>query len=411
VTRGTGASLALAHGVKLGLPAAPEELPASADTLILGPGINSEETIVIPGSGHAKARLLAGNANLSLAGKLADGTLLTATFKPTPNRAYRLWLAPYGARRDSFIAGNLQLQAHPDSLRTGFFYIPSDAGAHIYWRKAPLPSTAKPRDRAYRAGFGPLACSVTLDAWLPPQTERTTNPVRPAFTLAQRLGLADTAAQSGVVEIVHGSNDTDLGASADDLPAVLVPSPAGRFTIVDPTMPANNPTGWRILNLNPATGAFNGRFQLKDQAPGTARTIKRTIDFSGTLRQAPAGETDASVAEGFFLLPSLDPTGEASSHEFRLLPVGNQYSGRTNFPPCARGPALRLTRVTPGSAAKSREPGSARLLDLHILAQRRHHLHETKIVLRRRLLVEVQAVWPEMHSVGVKHRLGAVEFA
>ena len=323
VTRGADAPLAFSHGVKLGLPAAPKDLPASAHTLVLGPGVDSEETVVVAGSGHAKARLLARSANLSLAGKLADGTLLTATFKPTPNRAYRLWLAPYGARRDSFVAGNLQLQAHPDSSRAGRFYIPADSGTVLYWRKAALPPTAKTRDRAYRSGFGPLTCAAILDPWLPPQTERVTNPVRPAATLAQRLGLADTAAQSGVVEIVHGSGDTDLGASADDLPAVLVLSPAGRFMIVDPTMPANNPTGWKILNLNPSTGAFNGRFQLRDEAPETTRAIKRTVDFSGTLRQAPAGETDAAVAEGFFLLPSLDPAGEATSHEFRLLPVGN----------------------------------------------------------------------------------------
>jgi alpha-tubulin suppressor-like RCC1 family protein len=322
VTRGTDASLALAHGVKLGLPAAPEELPASAHTLVLGPGIDSEETIMIAGSGHAKARLLARSANLSLAGKLADGAPLTATLKPTPSRAYRLWFAPYGARRDSFVAGNLKLQAHPDSSREGRFYIPTESDTVVYWRKAPLPPTAKTRDRAYRSGFGPLACAAILDPWFPPQTERTTNPARPAITLAQRLGLADTAAQSGVVEIVHGSDDTDLGTLADDLPSVLVLSPAGRFVIVDPTMPANNPTGWKILSLNPATGAFTGRFLLKEPVPETSRTIKRTIDFSGTLRQAPAGETGAAVAEGFFLLPSLDPAGEASSHEFRLLPAG-----------------------------------------------------------------------------------------
>ena len=113
------------------------------------------------------------------------------------------------------------------------------------------------------------------------------------------------------------------GCSGDDLPVTLVLSPAGRFMIVDPTMPENNPAAWKILGLNPATGAFTGRFQLKDQAPGTNRVIKRTVNFSGTLRQAPEGEADAAVAEGFFLLPSLIPAGEATSHPFRLLPVGD----------------------------------------------------------------------------------------
>lgn len=316
--RGEAAPVAFADGVRLGAPAA---LGAGAHTLVLGPGIDAEDTAIIPGRGHASAAIAPKTAVLTLNGKLADGAPLTATLKPAADRSYRLWVNPYKQRVDSFLAGRLELDAHPETARfPGRHYIPAEPVTALFWKKAALPDSTPPakRDATHRAGFGPLAAAVRLDPWIPPVSTKN---ALTTVTLARRLGLADDNTASAALTVVHGEDGLDLGALADALPGSLTLSPNGRLSIAAPvTVPANR-AAWRILKLNPATGAFNGRFVLRDPPSSGTREIVRTVDFSGTFRQRPAAESDSPVAEGFFLLPALDASSGKSSHAFELLPA------------------------------------------------------------------------------------------
>jgi alpha-tubulin suppressor-like RCC1 family protein/cyclophilin family peptidyl-prolyl cis-trans isomerase len=315
----------LARGARLRTFAKGETAPgAGANTLALHPaytlsdseGSTPRSSLLAPrsfphGSGFATAPIAPTTGVLTLKGFTADGLPLTASLKPTLDDTYLLWVNPYGTRTESFLAGALPLQAHPESTRfPGRAYISRDAGL-LTWQKAALPAntaTAK-LDKSYRAGFGPLGVEVSLDPWLPPSA-RASGAI-PAATLAQRLGLATSATSSGAMSLYHGSDDLDLGARETLLPAAATLSPAGVLTATNAAA-----TAWTI-KITPATGAFTGTFTLRDPAPTPAKpsaTVDRKVTFSGVLRQAPSGDNE--VATGFFLVPGFPvPKGSAPTEQ------------------------------------------------------------------------------------------------
>jgi len=75
-------------------------------------------------------------------------------------------------------------------------------------------------------------------------------------------------------------------------------------------------TAWSV-KITPATGAFTGSFTLRDPAPTPAKpsaTTDRQVNFSGVLREAPAGENE--VGAGFFLVPGFAvPNGAAPTEQ------------------------------------------------------------------------------------------------
>lgn len=274
-------------------------LGAGANTLVLHQADNLSNSASRPfphGSGFATAPIAATTGVLTLKGNTADGSPLTASLKPTLDDTYLLWVNPYGTRADSFIAGALPLEDHPETTRfPGRAYIPRTSGL-LTWQKAALPAntaTAK-LDKSYRAGFGPLDVEVSLDPWLPPATKAVG--AIPSGTLAQRLGLAANSSTSGALTIAHGPAALDLGARESLLPLAASLSPAGVFTATNAAA-----TAWTV-KITPATGAFTGSFTLSDQiALPPAKPVTRLVTFSGVLRQAPAG--DRELGAGFFLVP------------------------------------------------------------------------------------------------------------
>ena len=253
VTRDEQTFATLAPGARLYVPAARTTAPwTGTHTVVLLPAANLFADGPLPsGSGHASAVIDAKGA-LKLTGRLADGTTLTGTFLPDASGTYRLFVNPYGTRAESFLAGALALQAHPDTGRfpSPRYYIPADAGL-LVWQKAPSP--AKPLDRSYRDGFGPLAVSVALDPWIAPST---------AATLPQLLGLAESGTASATLALTYLPEGLDLGESASTLPASLAVSAA---TAAKLTVPLPNPRAFKLSSFNAKTGAFSGTFSLSDQ--------------------------------------------------------------------------------------------------------------------------------------------------
>jgi hypothetical protein len=311
--RDAAAFATLANGARVHVFTKSDPAPgAGANTLALHPPsvlFEEDEGPIPGGSGHATAAI-ASSGVLTLKGKVADGKPLTASLKPTVvgdgNPSYHLWTNPYGTRTESFLAGRLALQPHPEQVRfPNRFYIPAEAGLLI-WQKAALPesTSAAKRDTSYRAGFGPLGVPVSLDPWLPPSTKATA--AVPAGTLAQRLGLDD-----GAFAISHDTARLDLGESEDELPVAALLAANGKLTVTDAAA-----TSWKI-KLSPTTGAFSGSFVLSDQVnPLPAKPTRRTVAFSGTLRQAPADDT--TIGTGFFLVPGFVKTDEQLSGEIRF---------------------------------------------------------------------------------------------
>ncbi len=282
------------------------------------------------GSGHAVATIAKATGLLNLSGKLADGTLLTGSFRPRLRTLddqadevdYLIWTTPYGARAESYLAGQLALVPHPEPERFGTARRRSAPEAFLTWRKRGLNT-----DKSYRLGFGPLGVAAELDPWLPTlaaRAARGTTPAIAAVTLPQRLGLATTNTQTAPLGLSLDQEAVYLGQTQQNLPfaatlaALVSPTPATALTGLQPSA---NSTKWKLTALSVANGSFAGTFELNDLASSTAtRPTRRTVAFSGTLRQAPLAEKGALIGTGHYLLNALPgaPSTEQLSGEIRF---------------------------------------------------------------------------------------------
>lgn len=241
------------------------------------------------GAGWAVATIDA-KGLLKLTGKLADGAGLTASLAAdaSPDPGYRLLIQPYTpARTGSYLAGAFNLKPQTDEGLIGRRYVAFEDAAAFTWVKA-----ERQQDSSYRAGFGPVDTRFTLDPWLPPAPAKG---LVPAITLAQRLGLSSPANQFSVE---HSSISS---ASYSELPTTLaLPGTTSSVSIIAPSTTPANRTKWKIM-ITPATGAFVGSFELVDEGK------KRSVPFTGILRQPPSTDTSGLIGDGNFQLPSLLP--------------------------------------------------------------------------------------------------------
>jgi uncharacterized delta-60 repeat protein len=241
------------------------------------------------GAGWAVATIDA-KGLLKLTGKLADGAGLTASLAAdvSSDPGYRLFIQPYTpARTGSFLAGAFTLKPQTDDGLIGRRYVAFEDAAAFTWVKA-----ERQQDSAYRAGFGPVDTRFTLDPWLPPVPAKG---LVPAITLATRLGLSSPANQFSV------EHSTINSASYSELPMTLaLPGATSAVSIIAPSTTPANRTKWKIT-ITPATGAFVGSFELIDVGK------KRSVPFTGILRQPPSTDTSGLIGDGNFQLPSLLP--------------------------------------------------------------------------------------------------------
>lgn len=243
---------------------------------------------------------------LTLSGKLSDGAPITASAAPDSTGRYRLFLRPYGSRLNSYLSGQLPLVAHPDTGRTGLFYVPASLENVFYWQKA-----ANDKDALYPDGFSQLYTLAALDPWLPPAAA-VKKTATPAITLAQRLGLATNEFASGYANIEYGF--ADYGQSELELPLNIEATVKNTLVPLLPDAPAN-PRGWKI-SVTTKTGRFTASFKLTDILD--TGTVTRSVKIEGTLRQPPADDTD--IALGYLLLTALPNAFDLTtlSHSFRL---------------------------------------------------------------------------------------------
>ena len=268
---------------------------AGAHTMILEPGLPDGATVPA-GAGHATT-IITPQGVMKIAGRLADGVVLTAALKPGHAADYRLFARPY-KRTNSHISGWLDLAKHP-SL-SGRRYLPSGT-TNLLWQK-----TASQTDKSYRSGFGPVTTGVIIDPWLKPSA---------AQPLTQLLGIP--AGDFGMV------NGNIISASTVNLPTDLLLNPLNKISV---TLPAANATNWSG-KINPATGQLTGKFTLTDSIPaptvtdpGATRNVTRTVPFSAAFRQPHgiAGNLGAGNAQA----PALptDATNEIQSGLLRFDP-------------------------------------------------------------------------------------------
>lgn len=209
---------------------------------------------------------------LTLRGKLADGTAFTASLPASQGMhpGYRMFAQPYNPKRTAtFASGSFALIPNP--ARPGTYYLPE---AEITWTKAP-----RLLDSTYRSGFGPVTTMLGIDCWVAPTS---------VVPLSSLLGLPNSQ-----VMVQH----SDTGSAAGSvLPTRVVLGDNGRFQVIEPITAPLNVRKWQA-NLQRGTGMFSGSFELIDP------TQKRSVPFSGVMRQTSG--SDDLIGAGQFLLPPL----------------------------------------------------------------------------------------------------------
>ncbi|TDU66522.1 FG-GAP repeat protein [Prosthecobacter fusiformis] len=274
------------------LPKGGKVLYGGAHTVVLEPALPAAGDIPA-GAGWAKSTLSTTGV-MTLAGRLADGTVFTTSLAPDedPDPGYRLFVQPYKSRRESSLGGVFTLLPHPTLANRRYV---EEAG--LIWEKEGLAA-----DATYRVGFGPVTTVMMLDPWLLPVAAKGSTP---AITLAARLGLTDGSFgvwHSDTGSTLNGNLPTRVGLSLKNVVSVQLPE----------TTPVN-PTKWKTT-LVPTTGLFSGSFELADTG-----AKPRVVTFIGVLRQ-PATAPDILIGDGHYLLPALPsaPSPEKVSGEVRF---------------------------------------------------------------------------------------------
>lgn len=241
------------------------------------------------GYGYATVTVAA-NGRLKAAGRLADGTSLTASLPVDRYRNY-LWFSRPHASGQNFFAGGFGVSAAGEAAPR--YSVAPDDGV-FYWKKSPQ-GTAK----AYPLGFEACQIEMRMEPW--------TAPTR-SINLAARLGVADTPASLLPVVTLAGLNENQRAG----LPSGVLLDAKNRFT-PDAYAPAYAAKGWKFRS-NLKTGRFTARLLLPDtlSTDGTKATGRR-VQIEGVLLSG-----QMLLARGFFLLPSLEKGIPQQSGAFHL---------------------------------------------------------------------------------------------
>ncbi|GEP43061.1 hypothetical protein [Brevifollis gellanilyticus] len=257
------------------------------------------------GSGYAAGTVDAAGV-LKLAGKLSDGTALTASLLPDANRGYRLYLNALRVP-GSYFAGKISLVSNGSD---GFHVVTATAPAADFWYAKP---GNRPKDPSYRAGFGPLPLLLTMEPWVLPGKGQT---------LAQLLGVMTVGGNFQFGFDVSGAG-LDLDQYLGTLPLKLTIDAKNALVPVfgDNSAPSSVAEWAKIWTgkVDPATGVFSGTFTLTDifdpDGPSAEpigvgfqqlplKIVKRKVAFQGVLLNT--AEAGVPLAAGNFILPPVD---------------------------------------------------------------------------------------------------------
>ncbi|MEQ1749376.1 MAG: hypothetical protein ABL974_08125, partial [Prosthecobacter sp.] len=254
------------------------------------------------GSGYAAVTVSTAGL-MTFTGKAGDGTTLTASLIPGPDRNYLLFLNP-NLRAASYLAGKLNLTARPDS---GFHIVPAVNGSDLQWAKA-----AKTTDVSYRNGIPNVGLRVSMEPW------KTVPTVPAGQTLGSFLGMGIDKVFDFIL-----TGDFNSAAHAARIPTKLGLTKLNTFrgaagalgaapSLTDKVWPT-----YFTLSVAPTTGLLTGTLKISDSVPSTIVgkpnvTVLRTLTFAGVMLQPPAGNT-APFAHGFFSIPPLNIKTETTT--------------------------------------------------------------------------------------------------
>ncbi len=215
---------------------------------------------------------------LKLNGKLADGTVITASLATDGNLigAYRPYIQLY-ANKLGYLGGTLQLQLR--GANTGKYHITAGGGTDIWWSKEFPVANDK---GSYPSGFPSVQLSALMEPWIAPTNSYLIGPLGLLTSNSQTIG------NFGVT--LEQTTSGVLSSAPAPLTSSLKMDAVSKVTVVDPS---SLPTGF-VVKITPKTGAFTGSFTLAD---------KRKVTLQGVLLQLLAPVSTDRFGGGFFLVP------------------------------------------------------------------------------------------------------------
>lgn len=237
------------------------------------------------------------SGEMKVAGKLADGTTFTGSMKSSADARYFLLLTPYTVGIGYF-GTSFQLTQRSDSR----WHVADGDVAWTKWSKA-----ANSKDKAFRAGFGPLDVFLTLMQWVPPAAK---------LSVADTLGIDATEVFSLGLE-----NVMDVAKHAKWLPKKFGLNTNNTLRVAEGAAGSPGaffPTEWAkflTAKVDPKTGLVtltikNIEDTITPPFPAKPKIIKRTVSFYGVMFQLLAGDT-SPIANGFGSVPPLVTTDPA----------------------------------------------------------------------------------------------------
>lgn len=255
------------------------------------------------GSGYATGTVTT-TGLLNLVGKTGDGVAFTAALPAGPDRNYVAYLNPYKTA-GSFFGGKITLV---NRTSNGVHHVPApDPNVDFKIQKAP-----KNTDTAYRTGYGPLGLLLTMEPW------QTVPALPKGQTLGTLLGLTpekvfDLAFQGGFTPASYPTRiPTSLGLNANNTFRVatgLAGSPSSIYQ--------DQWSKFFTLKVDPATGKITGSLTLEHTLPivppaTTAAKVTRKLTLEGVMLQLESGDTSPFFAQGFILVPPVNPKTETT---------------------------------------------------------------------------------------------------
>ncbi len=261
------------------------------------------------GSGYATGKI-ANTGALSLRGRLPDNTAFTANLPSSINGSYLAAQRVHSARGGS-LAGRINLEAQLASdFVTTRYRSSASSNSELLWVKP-----ASPRDKLYPAGFGasPLSFTVLMERW-----------VEPSGNFRTSLGLSDTGEfRTNIASETVNNNALTNEFNSYDLPIKLALAVNGSVSVPD-----SNTSSFSV-KFTASTGAYSGSFLVTEPlVEGQTKPTQRKVTFSGVLFQSADIFEGDVIGEGFFILPSLNPSTEPSTSgliDFRAGPADSPF--------------------------------------------------------------------------------------
>lgn len=288
------------------------------------------------GAGYGSATV-SSTGILSVKGKLADGSTMVASIKPSATAKYSFQLSPY--KSGGGFVTSFELTKEGDS--TVYAVDNSEEStAFAKWSKG-----AAAKDKIYPLGFGPLSLSVAMNKWTAPDAKAKQ-------TIAQVLGVEDGDAKFQFDFDLSGAGLDLVNKYLGMIPKKLTVDAKGNLVPVygDAFAPSDLKEWAKIWTgkVDPKTGIYTGTLTLSDlvdlDGPDNNKVpikfVKRKVTVSGILFNVD--DASVSLAYGFTLVPPLDAkTGStlAGSFEFggEFQPFGFGKPDTGDIPPGTPG--------------------------------------------------------------------------